>query len=318
MDSPENKIFDKTTESVPITTKPKNPTTLTAESLNNNFISSSVPDTRSHSFITDSSDKSDDSSSMITSSNSYYNEFAEDGNSERSTEENENFTIKNQKQISEPIIYTSSLTSSISSNSSLISVSPTSVYATMLSANNIVSNSINVMQTGTRLPNPPTLIEFSELRFLIMDAPSQSNLHLYLKEIERFGVKNIVRICEPTYSKEIVESHGIKVHDWVFPDGESPPSNIIEAWMNLVDNQKSKFVDGTSSSVGGAVAVHCVAGLGRAPVLVAIALIENGMRPLDAVMFIRQRRRGAINNKQLKFLENYRPRHLKKDKCIIM
>ena len=61
-----------------------------------------------------------------------------------------------------------------------------------------------------------------------------------------------------------------------------------------------------------------MAGLGRAPVLVAIALIENGMRPLDAVMFIRQRRRGAINNKQLKFLENYQPRHLKKDKCVIM
>ena len=322
MDSPENKIFDKTSEAVFTSTKPKNPVTLTAESLNNNFISSSVPDTRSHSFITDSSDKSDDSSSIFTSSNSYYNEFAGDGNSEDSNEENENFSLKkstkNQKQISEPIIYTSSLTSSNSSNSSLISVSPTSVYATMLSANNIVSNSINVMQTGTRLPNPPTLIEFSDLRFLIMDAPSQSNLHLYLKEIERLGVKNIVRVCEPTYSKEIVESHGIKVHDWVFPDGESPPSNIIEAWMNLVDNQKSKFVDGTSSSVGGAIAVHCVAGLGRAPVLVAIALIENGMRPLDAVMFIRQRRRGAINNKQLKFLENYRPRHLKKDKCIIM
>jgi protein tyrosine phosphatase type 4A len=35
------------------------------------------------------------------------------------------------------------------------------------------------------------------------------------------------------------------------------------------------------------VAVHCVAGLGRAPVLVAIALMELGMKYEDAVELIR-------------------------------
>ncbi|VVC95219.1 unnamed protein product [Leptidea sinapis] len=63
-----------------------------------------------------------------------------------------------------------------------------------------------------------------------------------------------------------------------------------------------------------AVAVHCVAGLGRAPVMVAIALIELGMKYEEAVETIRDQRRGAINAKQLSYLERYRPKsRLKKN-----
>lgn len=46
----------------------------------------------------------------------------------------------------------------------------------------------------------------------------------------------------------------------------------------------------------------------RAPILIAIALIEEGMDPLESVEFIRKRRQGAINNKQLKYIENYKKR----------
>ena len=41
--------------------------------------------------------------------------------------------------------------------------------------------------------------------------------------------------------------------------------------------------------------------------LVALALIESGMKYEDAVDYIRRRRRGAINSKQLEYLENYKP-----------
>lgn len=57
------------------------------------------------------------------------------------------------------------------------------------------------------------------------------------------------------------------------------------------------------------IAVHCVAGLGRAPVLVALALIEHGFGDPSAVVeFIRSQRRGAINMRQLNYLESYQRR----------
>ena len=42
-------------------------------------------------------------------------------------------------------------------------------------------------------------------------------------------------------------------------------------------------------------AVHCVAGLGRAPLLVALALIHRGCEPINAIELIRSKRTGALN-----------------------
>lgn len=161
--------------------------------------------------------------------------------------------------------------------------------------------------------NPPTLIEYNHLRFLIADAPSNNNLNLYIQEFERYNVTDVVRVCDPTYNAEPLLSRGIKVHEWVFGDGDAPPSQIVNEWLDLVQNRFSGY---DNAEARPSIACHCVAGLGRAPVLVAIALIEAGMSPLDSVSFIRARRRGAINNKQLKYIENYK-RRSKSAKCVI-
>ncbi|KAI7897124.1 protein-tyrosine phosphatase-like protein [Mucor mucedo] len=180
--------------------------------------------------------------------------------------------------------------------------------------------------TGRPLINPPTYIEYHGLRFLIVDAPSSNNLPLYLQEFERWNVTDVVRCCEATYPKEPLNEKNIQVHDFVFVDGEAPPAPIVDAWLHLIEarfnlnnNNDDDGDDDAEKTQNGeklpCIATHCVAGLGRAPVLVAIALIEEGMPPLDAVSFIRERRRGAINKKQLRYIETYKPRS--KNKCII-
>jgi len=160
--------------------------------------------------------------------------------------------------------------------------------------------------------NKPSLIEFKNLRFLIMDAPKPSNLHLYIKECKKYNVTTIVRISEPSYDKAEVEAAGIALHESYYPDGSSPPSEVIARWIEVLQMTFGKASGGEEPCI----AIHCVAGLGRAPVLVAIALIEYGMDAAQAVTTIREKRRGAINQVQLNYLESYQP-VTRKSKCVI-
>lgn len=174
----------------------------------------------------------------------------------------------------------------------------------------VPSISTNAMTIGSK----PSVIRRGGMRFLVMDAPRQSNLHLYIRECRKQGVTDLVRVCEPTYNGDVdLANAGITLHEMAYPDGTSPPAEVIDRWLDLVYQRfirKSKSSDALPSDPTPSsavmpnnsiaplpektIAVHCVAGLGRAPVLVAIALVEyNGMDPVDAVTFIRQHRRGC-------------------------
>ncbi|XP_053464367.1 protein tyrosine phosphatase type IVA 1-like [Nycticebus coucang] len=136
------------------------------------------------------------------------------------------------------------------------------------------------------------------MRFLITHNPTNATLNKFIEEL-KYGVNTVVRVYEATYDTTLVEKEGIHVLDWPFDDGAPPSNQIVDDWLSLV---KIKFRE----EPGCCIAVHCVVGLERAPVFVALALIEGGMKYEDAVQFIRQKRRGAFNSKQLLYLEKYR------------
>ncbi|KAI9245161.1 protein-tyrosine phosphatase-like protein [Sporodiniella umbellata] len=138
------------------------------------------------------------------------------------------------------------------------------------------------------------------LRFLILDCPTESTLPHYLEEFKRYQVAHVVRCCQPTYNTSLLNDEGIQVHDLPFKDGGVPPAHVVAEWLSLIDSEERREQPRT-------IAVHCVAGLGRAPALVAIALIEFGVGPLDAIEFIRRKRRGAFNKPQIAFLDHYKP-----------
>jgi protein tyrosine phosphatase type 4A len=159
-----------------------------------------------------------------------------------------------------------------------------------------------IASSGMKVRKPePAEIEYKNMRFLITYRPTDATMDKFIEELKKHNVKDVVRVCEPTYNTNRLSQEGITVTDLPFDDGTPPPEDVVLEWFNLL---KSRFTDEPNSCV----AVHCIAGLGRAPVLVALALIELGMKYEDAVELIREKRRGSINAKQLAYLEKYHPK----------
>jgi protein tyrosine phosphatase type 4A len=129
---------------------------------------------------------------------------------------------------------------------------------------------------------------------MITDSPNDKNLDTYLENYKKYNVSKIVRLCEPHYDSSILEKTGIIVIDLPFEDGTTPNQSIINRWCDVVSNHKNSVI-----------AVHCFSGLGRAPLLVCISLIENGMDKMEAIETVRKHRNGAMNSRQISFITNY-------------
>lgn len=149
-----------------------------------------------------------------------------------------------------------------------------------------------------------------DCRFLIMDHPRESNMPLVLKECQKYQVIQMVRVCEEqaeSYPPDRMTELGISHADLPFPDGKPPPDEVLEQWFKIVDEGfREKHC---------CIAVHCVAGLGRAPLMVAVALMYFGLSSQEAVALIRSRRDGCINQRQLAWLKTYKP---PKNGCTIL
>lgn len=149
------------------------------------------------------------------------------------------------------------------------------------------------MRRNEILPKTFSLVSYKQFQFLIFDSPVDKNLHIYIQEFQKYNIKHIVRCCEPTYTAQALIDIGITVHvlmiyldnheELPFLDGETPTPNVISTWLNLISiifNPRNELAEKV-------LGVHCVAGLGRSPLLVAIILIEAGLNPLDSVIYIR-------------------------------
>ncbi|ORX62769.1 phosphatases II [Hesseltinella vesiculosa] len=144
-------------------------------------------------------------------------------------------------------------------------------------------------------------------RFLILDAPTHDTLKNYIEPLKRENVRHLVRVCQRHLDYDVHELErltGVEVTDTIkFDDGTVPSPEDIHQWLQLSEDAQQH---------GQTIAVHCVSGIGRAPVLVTLSLIEGGMDNLDAISYVRKHRRGALNKKQVRFIDEYKPIHARK------
>ena len=140
----------------------------------------------------------------------------------------------------------------------------------------------------------PTLISFRHYHFLIMAAPAQKGLRRFLKDLKKNRVELLVRCCGLTYDEDALAPLGIVREKIKFADGQLPSDEVVNDWLKIVDN----FFDAPgairSDEPKKVIAVHCISGLDRAPLLVAMALAHKGMNVQIAVKVIKHKRENAI------------------------
>ncbi|GAA5880411.1 hypothetical protein JCM8547_007896 [Rhodosporidiobolus lusitaniae] len=115
-----------------------------------------------------------------------------------------------------------------------------------------------------------------------------------IEEFESKGVKVVVRLNKQLYNPAHFTERGIEHVEMYFDDGTNPTMEIVREFIDLSDR---------AISAGGAVAVHCKAGLGRTGTLIGAYLIyKHGFTADEAIGFMRLMRPGSCVGPQQHFL----------------
>jgi protein tyrosine phosphatase type IVA len=153
------------------------------------------------------------------------------------------------------------------------------------------------------LPNPGQI----PIDFALCDCPVKTKLAEYAEFFYANDITHIIRVCDDiTYdAKDLFKlvqsaSYEIVIHDqFKFEDGGVPSDEMALDFLDFIHELVAKNEDKEIC-----VAVHCVSGLGRAPILICMSVLMYlpKWEPEDVVEWIRQYRRGAVNKKQLTWL----------------
>lgn len=119
---------------------------------------------------------------------------------------------------------------------------------------------------------------------------------VYFEYFKDHGITTIIRLNKRMYDAKRFTKAGFDHIDLFFMDGSTPSDDIIEKFINVVDNAR------------GAVAVHCKAGLGRTGTLIGCWLMkEYGLTAAESMAWLRICRPGSVIGSQQQFLIRKQP-----------
>ena len=110
------------------------------------------------------------------------------------------------------------------------------------------------------------------------------------------GIRVLVRLNNPEYDRESMVADGFAHLDLFFIDCSSPSDDIVDDFLRIEAQE-------------GALAVHCLAGLGRAGTLIALYMMKHmHFTARESISWLRIVRPGSIIGPQQHYLEDQQAR----------
>ncbi|NXV10669.1 TP4A3 phosphatase, partial [Cepphus grylle] len=179
--------------------------------------------------------------------------------------------------------------------------------------------------TMARMNRPaPVEVCYKNMRFLITHNPTNATLSTFLEDLKKYGATTVVRVCEVTYDKTPLEKDGITV---MVGGRQGGCRGRLPIEKSCWSQCSSPFLeDARGCSLQNPFLLQ--AGGFSSPTGVGLGWGSSPATPLTIPTLLCpvRKRRGAINSKQLTYLEKYRPKqrlrfkdpHNHKNKCCIM
>jgi protein tyrosine phosphatase type 4A len=131
----------------------------------------------------------------------------------------------------------------------------------------------------------------------VTGSPESTSIDEFSRLMKDKAVTDVFCFCESKYNQDILKKQKINCHNLMFQDGHVPSKEILSLFDNIINNllKNDDII----------INMHCVAGLGRAPTMLGYMMIKYcGFNELDTIKQIRQKIKGAINSKQLEWLQS--------------